>query len=440
MAPRKAAERAAGHRKSAQPGDRDNRANSSLPRARSLLLAPTMSVSQLSLTVMALLALSSFVTLGEAANTAVRGDADASVLSATPPTVVPELGRAAHAAMGGLPRNLSALFRLRGQLEAVGIEGAALRGNALGDPTWREHFVYLPPGYDGKKRFPVVYLLPAYQSASRALLHSDAGQPNVFQIFDRAITRGFSDEAIVVGVDSNTSFGGSQYIDSLTTGAYQTSLVDDVMATIDANYRTLPGARAVAGHSSGGYGALRLALDRPGTVQAVASHAADAGFDTSLRPLFEGAAVRIREAGGLTRFARTVRAEGPASGGLASFLLAAATAYSPDLSLPFPFARMPFDLNTAELRPSVWARWLDHDPAVLTKRGGADAFRDLKLLYVDAGTRDEFDLNVGARSIAEDARAAGARVFHEEFDGGHGGTTHRFGISLPMLVDAISSQ
>ena len=42
------------------------------------------------------------------------------------------------------------------------IEGAQLAGNLLGDPSERDLFVYLPPGYeDSDRRYPTAYLLHA---------------------------------------------------------------------------------------------------------------------------------------------------------------------------------------------------------------------------------------------------------------------------------------
>ena len=40
------------------------------------------------------------------------------------------------------------------------IEGTRLVGNLLGDPSERDLFVYLPPGYDeSERRYPAAYLL-----------------------------------------------------------------------------------------------------------------------------------------------------------------------------------------------------------------------------------------------------------------------------------------
>src|SRR5947208_1082965 len=43
------------------------------------------------------------------------------------------------------------------------IESSRLAGNLLGDPSERDLFVYLPPGYEeSDRRYPTAYLLQAY--------------------------------------------------------------------------------------------------------------------------------------------------------------------------------------------------------------------------------------------------------------------------------------
>lgn len=329
--------------------------------------------------------------------------------------------------------------KLRGRVESLAVTSAALKGNALGDPHERELLVYTPPSYDGARRFPVVYVLPAYPSTGRSLHSDDVWKPSVVEILDGLIAEGRAAEAILVLVDGSTSFGGSQYLDSPAVGRYQTYLAEDVLPAVDAAYRTVAEAagRAIAGRSSGGFGALRFAMDRPGIVSAVASHAGDMGFEVSVRPMFAPAAMAFAKAGGLAAFAERVREGGPRSGSEydAVFFLAAAAAYAPDMALPFPHAALPFDLRTLELDLEIWARWSAQDPVVrLAAPAAVDALRALRLLYLDAGTQDEYALQFGARAFVRAAESRGARVTYEEFDGGHRGTGHRFERSFELLL------
>src|SRR5207302_7526977 len=69
-------------------------------------------------------------------------------------------------------------------------------------------------------------------------------------------------EMIVVLPDSKTVHNGSMYSSSVTTGDFEQFIAHDVVAYIDAHYRTLPNreSRGLVGHSMGGYGATRIGM------------------------------------------------------------------------------------------------------------------------------------------------------------------------------------
>lgn len=335
------------------------------------------------------------------------------------------------------------LARMHGRIERLRLEGRCLKDNPLGDPHERDVYVYVPPGADAGARVPAVLLLPGYGSNHLSILSYSPWSKNTVERFDEQVAAGESPPAILVLPDCMTRWGGSQFIDSEGLGRYQTYLVEEVIPAVDAHFPTVPSsaARGVAGRSSGGFGALRLALDRPGVVSALATHAGDAAFEVSMRPMFTSAAIGLEQAGGLAAFAERLPQGGPRSAPEfdAAFVLAASAAYSADPSGPFPHVALPFDPASAVLRPEVFARWLAHDP--LTRAGtpeGAAALRALSLVYVDAGARDEHGLQFAARALAARCRAAGAPVHYDEFDGGHRGTSHRYELSLPMLARALS--
>ena len=54
------------------------------------------------------------------------------------------------------------------------------------------------------------------------------------------------------------------------------------------------------------------------------------------------------------------------------------------------------DLQTCELIDEQWARWLAWDPVRMVD-AHAHALRQLRLLYFDCGTEDEYNLLYGAR-------------------------------------------
>jgi enterochelin esterase-like enzyme len=332
---------------------------------------------------------------------------------------------------------------MRGQLTVTQIDSALLAGNRLGDPEERDLLCYLPPGYDeSDRRYPTVMILPGFGANHRSIVGYDIWKPNLLQRFERLLDAGECEPAILVMPDAITRWGGSQFVDSSATGPYQTYLAEEVVAHVDATYRTIPKreARAVVGRSSGGFGALRLGMDRPDVFSVVGSHAGDAAFDVTLRPMFLKAAISFDAAGGVEAFCKRITEEGPKGrdfDGL--FFVAAAAAYAPEPSAPAPHAALPFDPRTGEAIPETWDRFLSHDPLRRVEASG-DALRQLRLVYLDAGNVDEYGAHFAARKLDETLRAAGAEVHFAEFPGGHRGTSYRYEDSLPHLVGALEQR
>ncbi|HEY6880568.1 MAG TPA: alpha/beta hydrolase [Polyangiales bacterium] len=324
---------------------------------------------------------------------------------------------------------------LRGSVDRVRFRGAALVGNALGDPVERELIVYLPPSYaSSARRYPVVMVLPGFAATHESLLNFKPWEPNLCARYEALLAQGCG-EAILVLPDCFTRLGGSQFVDSPAQGAYQRYLADDVLALIDARYRTIPrrGARAIVGKSSGGFGALRMGFDRPERFAVIASHAGDCAFDLTLRGRFTEVLPVYEKHGGPTGFLRAVADRAPRS--QAEFhaleMLALAHAYDD--------GQLPVDPFTAELIDARWQRWLAADPVQLASANSAKTLRDARLVFLDAGKADEYGLQFGARILAGRLRSTGVAVEHEEFDGGHMGTAYRYDVSLPKIIAALDS-
>ena len=84
---------------------------------------------------------------------------------------------------------------------------------------------------------------------------------HVPQTIEGAFAQG-AQEMIVVLPDSKTVHNGSMYSSSVTTGDFETFVAHDVVAYIDAHYRTIAErtSRGLVGHSMGGYGASRIGM------------------------------------------------------------------------------------------------------------------------------------------------------------------------------------
>lgn len=332
---------------------------------------------------------------------------------------------------------------LRGKIELPLLASRLLAQNPLDDPSAREVLVYLPPGYDADagRRYPLLMLLPAYAASHRSFTSWRIWEETIFERYERLLAAGAVPEAILVAPDAMTRWGGSQFLDSPATGPYQRYLVEEVLPFVDARYRTIPerAHRAVAGHSSGGFGALRLGLDRPEAFSVYGAHAADCAFEVSVRPMFTALAITFGLAGGPEAFVRRFEERGGPRGGgdfEAIMTIACAAAYAPALDAPWPHAALPFDVATGLPREETWARWTAHDPLVRVERDPR-ALADAKLVFLDAGDRDEHGLALGARLLAAALAARGVPHVHEEFEGTHRNTSFRWDRSLPLLLDAI---
>lgn len=328
---------------------------------------------------------------------------------------------------------------MQGRVEFFEIDSAALQGNPLGDPTRREVLVYAP-AQSANAALPVTLLLPAYGSNHRTFLNYDLWQPSVLEQLDAAIARGACLPTLLVIADCRTCWGGSQFVNSPASGNYQDFLVDEVLPAVDQRYKTIADARgrAVVGRSSGGFGALRLAMDRPGVVAAVGSIAGDAAFELSLRPLLLKAQLAFERSGSVAAFCERLRSEGPTRSDDydAAFLLAAAAAYAPQRTEHVPFAPMPLHHETGVLNEALWSAWCKADPCALIE-SAHPTLRKLRVLHVEAGRFDEYGLQYAARQIAARARAFGIPVTHEEFEGGHRGTRARYLQVIPRLLESL---
>ena len=333
----------------------------------------------------------------------------------------------------------------RGRIETITIESAALAGNLLGDPTTREVAIYLPAGYDAKHReYPLFVSLAGFTGSGLKQLAWRAFGESLPQRLDRLLSEGRMGEVVLALPDAFTSLGGNQYVNSAALGRWEDFLLEEMLPRIEGTYRVRrdPHGRAVFGHSSGGYGALIQALRHGEHWGAMACHAGDIGFDVLYRRDLPGAVdVLARHDGSVERFLSHLRSAREISGGemQALMVLAMAASYDPDPEAPFGVS-LPLDLHTAELDPTGWARWLEHDPLELVERPACrENLKRLRVLYLDCGTRDPYFCHYGARAFVRRLERHGIPHVYEEFDGEHTGNDHRLDRSLPLLYGALET-
>ncbi len=336
----------------------------------------------------------------------------------------------------------------RGTVELLSFESDALKGNALGDPCVRDLPIYVPPIADGARqrgraedeRLPVLFVLAGFTGRGQSFLETHPWRTGVVQAYDRAVASGDAPPAVLALPDCFTKLGGSQYVNSSAVGPYADHVARELVALVDAHSVVDPGRRGVLGKSSGGFGALHLAMQFPGVFRAVGSISGDCAFENTFGAEFLDALRGLVAYGGEpARFLEAFYASPDLSGDGHAILnvLAMAACYSPNAKSALGFD-LPFDLRTGERIVDVWERWLAFDPLCAVEHH-VDALRALDFLHVECGLRDEFHLQWGTRRLADQLTALDIPHTHEEHAGGHRGIDARYLALLPRMIAALAN-
>jgi len=324
-------------------------------------------------------------------------------------------------------------------LRILDLESEVLRGNPLGDPTRRKLYVYLPPGFETAppRTIPALLALNGFTGTGGSFFHHGALAEGLQERLDRLIHSGECGPVIVVAPDCFTRVGGSQYLNSSATGQYQDYLIKEIVPF--ANREFTPSRWGAFGKSSGGFGAMILGMEYPEIFQAIANHSGDANFEMCYLTNFFKALDKYKAAGGVkawldkfwdpTQFANRKDHD-------ALDKLGMSACYSPNPESAHMGVDFPFDMDTGIFLPEVWEKWRAWDPVLRIDRR-AENLRKLKLAYVDCGSRDEFGLHWGSRTIASKLDALGVPTHYETFNDGHMSVSYRLDRSLPLLVKAL---
>jgi hypothetical protein len=339
-----------------------------------------------------------------------------------------------------------------------------LKDNPLRDPHVRKVAVWLPPQYDAstQRRFPVLYDLVGFTGTGLSHLNWKPFGDNVPERAARLIREGKMGAAIIVFPDCYTALGGNQYVNSPAIGNYADYLTREIIPLVDREFRTLAARehRGCFGKSSGGYGAMVHGMKYPKYWGAIANHSGDAYFDFVYRhdwpnTLNELAKHRLpkRKAGAYDARRESGRKGlelGFDDGRIKRFLdhvwnkekissaeghcimnICMAATYDPDARAPLGF-RVPFNLESGELIPERWRRWLSHDPVNMVSRYRKN-LQSLRGIFIDCGWRDQYHIHYGARILSKRLAESGIRHIYEEFDDNHSDIDYRMDLSLPFL-------
>jgi S-formylglutathione hydrolase FrmB len=335
---------------------------------------------------------------------------------------------------------------LAGRVDEFVVESEILADNPLGDPTARPLYVYVPPGVeDGNAAIhPSIYMIQGFTGQIDMWFNRTFLEPNMIERLDMLFEDESVPRAIVVFVDAWTSYGGSQFINSVGTGRYLDYLCDEVVPFIDSKYPTIANAghRGITGKSSGGYGAMVVPMLRSDVFNAFASHAGDALFEVAYAPEFREIARDLRDhfEGSYDVFwEKWNEAESPTLMGKYFGIFETygyAACYTPDESSPGE-AILPFELDTGRLIDDVWAKWLEWDPVRMAAKHGDDLAK-MKLIYLDAGNMDEYFLDLGATAFAKELDKLGLDYTLEFYPTKHGGIQFRYPKAIRALAEALA--
>jgi enterochelin esterase-like enzyme len=318
-------------------------------------------------------------------------------------------------------------------------DSTILRSNPLNDPHVREVIVYVPPNYSQSHSngYPASIGLSGFAGNGRTFLNFDPLGENIEERMNRLIADGKLAPMILAIPDCFTKFGGNQYINSTATGRYEDYIVNEIVPFIQSNYNI--SSFGLWGKSSGGYGSLVLGMKYPEIFKAIACHSGDSAFEYCYLPDFPSAYETFKEAGGVKKWFNQFwkkQNRKQKKDFITLNILAMAAHYSPDTSSELG-VKLPFDIETGEIIEDVWKMWKALDPVKMINKYQYN-LRKLKLLYIDCGNKDEFNLHLGARMIHNKLNNLDIIHYYEEFDGGHSNTSFRYDISFPMICSSIT--
>ena len=272
-------------------------------------------------------------------------------------------------------------------VERITIHGQALESNLEGNAVDRDAIVFLPPSYNSNqaRRYPVVYALHGYSIGADQWTR----EIHVPQTIEGAFAKG-AHEMIVVLPDSKTVHNGSMYSTSVTTGDFENYVARDVVAYIDAHYRTnaTRESRGLVGHSMGGYGAARIGM----------KHADVFGSLYIMSPC----CLSPRGSGGRGAPPKNGSADDeplaavktPADAAKLPFALraqlASAAAWSPDPKNPPLYLDLPIGDN----QQSVLAKWAANAPLAFIDQY-VPGLRRYRAIAIDVGDQDGLRVDAG---------------------------------------------
>ena len=302
-------------------------------------------------------------------------------------------------------------------VERIKVHSAAIEGNLEGNSADRDVIVVLPPDYARNKtrRYPVVYALHGYSIGADQWTKEIHVPASVEGAFARGVA-----PMILVFPDSKTMHNGSMYSSSQTVGDFERFISHDLIAAIDARYRTIPKreSRGLAGHSMGGYGTARIGM----------KHADMYGAIYMMSPCCLSPRMMARPEGTDEKLLTSLAS--PAESAKLNWgqraMLAASAAWSPNPKNPPLYLDLP--VKDGKMRDDITAKWLANTPLAFVDQY-ITPLRSYRAIALDVGSQD--GLKADAQALHEAFDRYGIAHRFEIYDGDH---VNRIGVRFQEQV------
>jgi hypothetical protein len=259
----------------------------------------------------------------------------------------------------------------RGRIITDTVPAPSLAGNIIGEPLEQKVAIYLPPSYDSSdRRYPVVYALTddyRVYSEPPELLDQMARTGMTLALRDSG-----QEMIVVMPNDINALNLYNLYVNSPVSGDRESYIANDLVAFIDANYRTLPaaGSRGLFSEDWNGLNTLSIAMRHPDVFGAVYLHQPivfpPGALNEESRPFSatdrNGVLALMEEFSGLSAAEGAARMRewfAPGKPFLEVQVDAASygIAYAPSIEAGAPFFEYPYSEEDGAPDPEIWRKW-----------------------------------------------------------------------------------
>jgi len=199
------------------------------------------------------------------------------------------------------------------------------------------------------------------------------------------------------------------YSNSATTGNWEDYIASELVASVDAHYRTLAQreSRGLTGHSMGGYGAMRIGMKHPEVFSSI----------YLISPCCMAPSVNPQQGPGPMAKVESIRSltEVEKADFFVKAMLASAAAWSPNPKNPPFFIDLPW--KGGQYQPLVAAKWAANAPLAMIDQYIAN-LRKLRAIAFDAGDQDR-SIAATNKTLDEILNNYGIAHSYEVYEGTH---------------------